>query len=303
MTLDELKAFVVVAEAGGFTRASAILHRSQPAVSRRIDMLETALGASLFERQGRRISLTAAGRSLLPYAEEALAAVEDGARAVRESLARADETVSFAVVGTIADSYLVDVLRAFQATHEKTRVDLQTANSREVSELVRRGEASLGIRYFPDPDARLETMALGSERLYVVVGVDHPVASRRRKDLKAFAEDRWLGFPASRNAETSYGSLLDTQLAAGGIADPQVTTVDSLTAQKRLVEAGFGVALMPKRNVASELRGGTLRLIDVESVTAQLPVVLIRRRGGQQGKSVAALTEMLRERIPTLLDA
>jgi len=302
MTLDELKAFVTVADAGGFTRASAILHRSQPAISRRIDMLEKTLGTALFERRGRSVAVTAAGRSLLPYAEVALTAVEEGARAVRQNLESAEGHLSFAVVGTIADSYLVDILRGFQKSYGTTRVDLQTANSREVSDLVRRGEAALGLRYFPDPDSRLESIPLGSERLYVIVSADHPVKSRRRKDLRAFAEDRWLGFPSNRGVPESYGSLLDTQLAGGGIVSPQITTVDSLTAQKRLVEAGFGIALMPKRNVTDELRGGTLRLVSVDSVTAELPVVLVQRRGAVRGAPVLALTEMLRDQIPELLD-
>ncbi len=302
MTLDELKAFVTVAEAGGFTRASAVLHRSQPAISRRIDLLEKSLGAALFERRGRQVALTAAGKSLLPYAENALAAVEDGCRAVQEGLDRAEGTLTFAVVGTIVDGYLVDVLRRFQADFESNRVDLRTANSREVSDLVRRGATDIGLRYFPDTDNRLEMIHLGSERLYVVVPSDHRIASRRRKDLTTFKEERWLGFPIDRNQPESYGSLLEKELAACGIADAEVTTVDSLTAQKRLVEAGFGIALMPKRNVREELRNGTLRLVSVDTVTAQLPVVLVMRRGSVRGKSVTALTDLLRDRIPDLLD-
>lgn len=303
MTLDELKTFVTVAEAGGFTKASAVLYRSQPAISRRIDILEKALGTALFERRGRNISLTLAGKSLLPYAEDALAAVADGYRAVQESIVHSEGALTLAVVGTIADSYLVDVLRRFQAAFNSIRIDLRTANSREVSDLVRRGEAVVGLRYFPDSHPRLESLSLGSERLYVVVPGNHRITALRRKNLSAFAEDQWLGFPADRNTPESYGSLLDSQLAADGIVQPRITTVDSLTAQKRLVEAGFGIALMPKRNVADEVRGGTLRLIDVESLAAQLPVVLILRRGAVRGASVSALTEMLQAEIPALLDS
>lgn len=302
MTLDELKAFVTVAEAGGFTKASALLHRSQPAISRRIDLLEKTLGTPLFERKGRQISLTGAGKSLLPHAEDALAAVQDGYNAVRESQQETENKLNLAVVGTIADGYLVDVLRRFQSAFENIRVDLQTANSREVSDLVRQGDAAIGLRYFIDADPRLETTALGSERLYVVVPADHRVTASRRKDLKPFARDRWLGFPANPNQPESYGTLLDAQLADGGISDPQITTVDSLTAQKRLVEAGFGIALMPKRNVTEELRDGSLRLVAVDTVTAQLPVVLIQRKGSVRGAATVALIELLRDHIPEMLD-
>lgn len=302
MTLDELKAFVTVAEAGGFTKASAILHRSQPAISRRIDLLEKTLGTPLFERRGRQVSLTGAGKSLLPHAENALAAVQDGYNAVRESLGHADGALTLAVVGTIADSYLVEVLRSFQGEYKNIRVDLQTANSREVSDLVRRAEAAIGLRYFEDSDPRLETEPLGSERLYVVVAADHPITATRRKNLQPFAADQWLAFPTSRSQPESYGSLLDTQLAAGGVSDPKITTVDSLTAQKRLVEAGFGISLMPKRNVEEEVRAGSLRLVSVDSLTAQLPVVMVQRRGSVRGASTLGLINLLRTQVPKLLD-
>ena len=114
MTLDELKAFVSIAESGSFTNASTQLHRSQPAISRRIDLLEDELGAPLFERQGRNVILTAAGEALLPHAQTVLAAVRDGQRAVEKLNENSREVLSIAVVRTIADSYLVEALRAFQ---------------------------------------------------------------------------------------------------------------------------------------------------------------------------------------------
>lgn len=69
MTVEEIEAFVCIARLGGFTEASRRLNRSQPAISRRIRELERSLGKALFERAGRRVSLTEAGRALLPYAE------------------------------------------------------------------------------------------------------------------------------------------------------------------------------------------------------------------------------------------
>ena len=78
--------------------------------------------------------------------------------------------------------------------------------------------------------------------------------------------------------------------------------VDSLTAHKRLVEAGFGIVLMPRRNVSDELARGTLRLVEIGSVEAQLPIVLVRCRGGPQGKALEAFVTTLQDRMPALLD-
>ena len=70
MELSEIEAFVTISRAGGFTRAAGILHLSQPAISRRIELLERELGAPVFERLPGGIRLTQAGESFLPYAQQ-----------------------------------------------------------------------------------------------------------------------------------------------------------------------------------------------------------------------------------------
>jgi len=84
---------------------------------------------------------------------------------------------------------------------------------------------------------------------------------------------------------------------------PKTTLVDSITAQKGLVEASFGIALMPKRNRREELAGGKLKIVEVASLTAQIPVALMRRKGGARSKSEIALADHLCERIPGMLDS
>src|SRR5215471_11286671 len=117
MSLDELETFLTIARVGGFGRAAQVLHRSQPAISRRIEMLEAELRTPLFERVRGGMLLTEAGRALLPYAERALAAVKDGGDAVR-GVARGDHgAVSLALVGTLASTMLAEKLRAFRTGH------------------------------------------------------------------------------------------------------------------------------------------------------------------------------------------
>jgi DNA-binding transcriptional LysR family regulator len=287
VTFDELEAFVRIADVGGFTEAAKRLHRSQPAISRRIHELEHRLGTALFERVGRRVTLTDAGRALLPYAEAALAAIRDGERAVRDQAAN-KPAFRLVIVGTLADSHIVDALREFPA-----EVDLRTATSREVSALVRSGEADLGLRYHPDLDPKLESITLGEEKLYVVVPANHRVTAAELPDLSALRTEKWLGFPAERGRTGSFRGLLEHQLTAAGLTDPVITTVDSLTAQKRLIEAGLGVALMPVANIREELRLGSLRVIDVPGVDARVPVVAVRRAGGYQSRVAADFLALL----------
>ncbi|HEV2779504.1 MAG TPA: LysR family transcriptional regulator [Actinophytocola sp.] len=301
MTLDEIEAFVCIAEVGGFTEASRRLHRSQPAISRRIHELEHSLDAVLFERVGRRVALTDAGRALLPHGEAALAAIRDGERAVRDRAGQTRGlTLRLAIVGTLADSHIVDALRAFTSRFTEVSVDLRTATSREVSALVRSGEADLGLRYHPDPDPKLETIPIGEEKLYVVVPAAHRISAHRLPDLRPLQDEKWLGFPAEPGREGSFRNLLERQLTGSGIANPSITTVDSLTAQKRLVEAGLGVALMPVSSIREELRLGSLRIIEVPSMNARIPVVAVRRVTGYQTQAAADFLKILADHIPAL---
>ena len=96
ISIDEIKTLVAFAELGSLTRASGRLHRTQPAISRRLGILEHELGAPMFERVRGNVRLTEAGRVFLPYAETALAALKDGCEAVRGLQTGLQGTVSLA---------------------------------------------------------------------------------------------------------------------------------------------------------------------------------------------------------------
>ena len=148
MTIDEIETFVSIARLGGFARAAEGLHRSQPAISRRVEMLEEQLRTPVFERVRGGVVLTEAGRAFLPYAEAVLASLKDGTEAVR-GLERGERgAVSVVLVGTLASTKFASMLRQFGQRHPHVKLELRTANSQEVSDLVRRGEATLGLRYF-----------------------------------------------------------------------------------------------------------------------------------------------------------
>ena len=163
---------------------------------------------------------------------------------------------------------------------------------------MRRGDAHLGVRYFADVDPRLGWIPLGSEEVRVVVPAAHRVRAKRVSDLRAFDGDTWLGFPADRRQPEA---SLERRLLAAGAANPRITPVDSLTAQKRLVEAGLGIALLPRSSFREELRLGRLRTIAVEHMNADQPVFAVRRRGGHHGPLESALLEILLRGFPGFL--
>ncbi len=278
MEFDHVEAFAAIVRHGGFTRASAALHLSQPAISRRIRLLETELGAPLFERLPGGPVLTEAGRAFLPHAEALLASVRDGAEAVA-ALRGESGTVTLALVGTLASTALTARLKRFRDDRPAIDLRIRTALSAEVSELVRRGDANLGLRYRADP--QLEAQVVYEESMLPVCAPDHPLAHAR--DARQLAGERWIGFPAV--------DIVRRVLAAAGLDEAEIVPIDSLTAQKRMVEAGFGLALLPE----SALDEGDLHVLDVAELRASQPVVLVRRRGAFESGAVRALRSVLSE--------
>src|ERR1700736_2460932 len=220
VNIDEIRTFAAIAHLGGFTRAADQLHRSQPAISRRIGMIEQELGAPLLERVRGRAGLTEAGRAFLPFAEAVLSAIEDGRKAVQATVSNVGGAVSVALVGTLADSNIVDVLRQFARRSETVELDLRTATSQEVSDLVRRGEVTLGLRYHPDERAELISRIVGVEPMRVICSPDHALVGRRVAK-RHLAGEKWVGFPAARGRE-SFGKLLERLLAPLGVEDAKI---------------------------------------------------------------------------------
>ena len=296
MELDHVEAFVAIVRRGGFTRAASALHLSQPAVSRRLDLLEREVGRPLFDRTRGGARLTEAGRAFLPHAEALLASVHDGLEAVR-ALERTDSgTVTLAIVGTLASTALTGRLRRFRRRHPRIRLLLRTALSREVSALVRRGEAVLGLRYFPDPDPELVSVPLYRDALLTVCSPGHRLARVRRPTVRMLDGQTWVAFPVGQGSGTEgYAQMLSERLAALGLSAAETITIDSLTAQKRLVEAGFGLGLMPESTVQEELRLGTLRALKVSAMRLAVPVVLVHRRRAFVSGAARAVIALLRE--------
>jgi DNA-binding transcriptional LysR family regulator len=297
MDLDQLSAFVAIAQRGTVTAAARKLHRSQSALSRRLSLLEHALGAPLFDRHGPRLALTDVGRVFLPFAENALATVASGREAAQSQLAPRAGTVSVAIVGMLVEAPLARALGGL--VRSAVKLSVLTTTSTEVSRLVRRGEANLGVRYFADEDPALVSEPIGVERMCVVSAKR---AQRKREVIeRPAAAQQWIGFPPGRSAKEDFGRLLRQQLAAAGVSQAAVMSVDSVSAQKRLAEAGLGLALLPESSVREELERGSLRLVDMPRVATVIPISLVWRRSGYMSPAAREVVATLKGTfLPTL---
>lgn len=293
MQSEEVLTFLTIHRTRSFSAAANELGRTQPAISRRIALLEREIGAPLFERIGAGVALSEAGHALLPHAERLMAILRDAETAMR-ALRSEGGPVSLAAVGTLAGRNLTHALKAFTAAHPKADLSIRTATSAEVSELVRRGEVTIGLRYLFDPSSDLECTFLGSERLLIACAADHPLAGTRIKSLAALHCERWLAFPIAYTQRETYADNIFAQFQRVGVGAVTWTPVDSQTAQKRLIEAGLGLALLAESAIGEELRDKTIATIDAADLTAAHPIYIVIRKHGHLTSSAAALLRTIK---------
>jgi len=294
MDSDALNTFLAVYRRGGVSNAAKALHRSQPAISRRIALLEEELGVPLFERVAGRTRLSDAGRLMVPYAERAVAATLDAFNAVRSLARQIAGPVSLAVVGTLALGRLSAILKRFAEDYPDVSLTLRTATSAEIADLIRRGEATIGLRYQRAASPDLDCELLFAEPLQVMCAPGHPLAGRRVENLADLRHERWIAFPEAPGRAEIAASHVTALFTTRGLNDIAWTPVDSLTAQKRLVEAGFGVALLLESHVADERRSSAIATIRVGDLAASHEIVAVTRHGGFLSAASCRLLDIIR---------
>jgi DNA-binding transcriptional LysR family regulator len=245
MELRHLEYFVAVAEELSFTRASGRLHVVQSGVSSAIQSLEHELGAVLFDRDRHRVTLTDAGRVLLPEARATLAAAQAARDAVADARAGLRGTLT---VGTMQSTGRLDLpalLGRFYATHPgvQVRLRLSSAGSAGLAGEVLSGDLDLALLSLPGrPPAGLNLAAVLDEPLLLACPPDHPLAGRRQATLGQLAGEQFIDFtPGWGNR-----AVVDRAFAVAGLGREVRFEVADFTTAAGLVRNGLGVAFLPE---------------------------------------------------------
>ena len=177
MDLANLNAFIAIAETGSFSEAGERLHLTQPAVSKRIAGLEQQLGVRLFDRLGREIGLTQAGRALLPRAYQILNVLDDTRRALTNLSGEVSGRLTLATSHHIGLHRLPALLRAFTRAHPQVALDIQFLDSEVAYEEVLHGRAELAvITLAPETREPIRAVAVWDDPLDFVAAPEHPLA-------------------------------------------------------------------------------------------------------------------------------
>lgn len=239
--LNDLQAFRAVAELGSFGKAAEAVHLSQPALSRRIDKLEQALGVLLVERTTRRVSLTTVGREFERRVRFLLDELDTTLLSVRGVAATRMGEVTVACVPSTVNYFLSRVIGRYHAANPRVRVRLRDAGANEVLTAVSSGEADFGINFIGAQEGDLEFRSLVDDRFVAACRRDHPLARRRKVSWADLADHDFI----SVHRMSGNRLLIDQALSGAARRPTAIFETQHVTAMLGLVEAGLGLAAVP----------------------------------------------------------
>jgi len=261
MDIAALKAFAAVADAGSFSVAAERLFLTQPAISKRIAALESELDARLFDRIGRAVTLTEAGRALLPRAQNILIELEDSVRAISNLTGKVHGTLRFATSHHIGLHRLPPVLKRFTQAHPQVRLDIRFMDSEEACMAVEHGKLELGIVTLPPtPLPNLTTEVVWQDPLGIVVSSHHPLAAGTSVKLSELAKH-----PAILPATNTYTrQIAERAFEALGLKLDVALSTNYLETIKMLTSVGIGWSLLPVTMLDSRTRQLSVRELSLE---------------------------------------
>ena len=240
--LQQLHAFVAAAERGSFRAAAEQINLSPPALSRRIESLETALGARLFHRTTREIRLTSLGRVFLDRARAALDDLESAMLSVSDIAATRTGRVTVGCVSSAAVYFLPAVVRTFTEQYPGIRLRVVDEPANQVLASVISGEADFGISFMRTRVPEIDFEHIHVDPFVLALRRDHKLAKRKAVTWADLTGVRMIAVARSSGNR----QLLDDALAKAGMNPAIAVEVSHISTLLGMVEAGLGVAVVPR---------------------------------------------------------
>jgi DNA-binding transcriptional LysR family regulator len=282
VTLEQLRVFIAVAEAEHVTRAAHQLNLTQSATSAAVAALEERHGVKLFDRIGRRIALTAAGRAFLSEAKAVLARAGAAEQALADLAGLKSGELLLAASQTIGAYWLPPRVVAFRELYPGVRITLTIGNTSRVAERTGAGEVDLGFVEGEVADPTLAIRPIGQDEL-VIVAAPKARAWFDGADPRALVAAPWVAREKGSGTRAAFEATL-TALGVEAGARRNIFELPSNEAIRAAVEAGAGLAVMSRLVVEASLKTGAL----IASPLALPPRRFFALRHKQRYESLAA---------------
>src|SRR5262245_42679575 len=251
MDWNELRAFAAVADHESFSKAAHQLHLTQPAISKRIQSLEAALSVRLFDRVGKRVYLTDAGRLLRPRVDTILRELADTQTLLRNLHGRIDGVLSLATSHHVGLHRLAPVLRDFSQRYPGVRLDIKFVDSEVAHDMVSVAEAELAVVTLDPAGTRALTSAmLWRDPLVFTAARDHPTASAKQPLALSELATHHAILPG---LDTFTGRIVMAVFDRAGLSLTTSMSTNYLETIAMLVGIGLGWSLLPETLLSEQM--------------------------------------------------
>ncbi len=254
----KLKVFCTVAETKSFSKASEIIHLTQPAVSLLIQAIEEIYETKLFDRASNTVTLTPAGEVLYKYAKEILSLYANAEKTIGEMTGLVKGSISIGASTTIANYLLPSVISDFRKTHPKIKVHLLVGNTKRIVEFLNAGSIDIGLVEGDVARQKMVVEKLVTDELTLIVPPLHSWAKKKNISIVEITKEPFI----FREEGSGTRQMIEKYLAKHKIT-PQDMTISmilgSTEAIKESVETGMGIAIVSRWGIRKEMKYGTLR--------------------------------------------
>lgn len=291
-SLQRLKVFVAVAEAGGFTAAARALSMAQSTVSAHVRLLEAEMGARLFDRESGSLKPTRAGQMLLDYARRVLDTYDEAVDQLRRlGHGPVRGTLSIGGTATAGEGVLPRLLVEYSSLHPHVDLDLRIDNTTETLRLLDAGEVGVVVAADAGPHSGHDSVLVAEEPQVVIAAADHPLAGAPVDP----GDLRGSTVLVREHGSTTRAYQLDL-LEQWKIPRVRTWTISSTTAVVQAVAAGLGIACVTKVAADAVLRLGQVTELDLRPPPATRPVHLVLRHGRSLSRPEEEFVKLARGR-------
>lgn len=285
MDTNTLSAFIAVAETQSFSQAAQQLFITQSAVSKRIALLEDQLSQKLFDRIGRKVTLTEAGRELIPRAKNIVNAIQDAGRAIGNLSGVVKGPLSLAASHHISLHRLPPILRRFTKEYPDVRLNLRFDESEIAYNGVLHGDLEVAlITLAPQPDPAIYSQSIWIDQLQYVVSRDHPLANNKLVSLEELTHYAAI-LPG---ASTFTQQIVADQFRKKALDLNVAISTNYLDTIRMMVSIGLGWSLLPETMIDS-----SLTVLETGSAPIQRHLGYIHHRDRTLSNAASKLVDML----------
>ncbi len=288
MDITELQAFVVVAETASFSTAAERLFITQPAVSKRIAALEAELQSRLFDRIGRRVQLTEAGRNLLPKSQEILAQINDLKNTADNLGRRVAGSLNMATSHHVGLHRLPPALQSFTATYPQVELNLEFLASEVACQAVLQGRLELAVVTLPDrPDRHLNALPVWQDMLLPAVAKNHELADSQARVTTA----ELVSYPALLpGPDTVTRARVEHALGSQAKHLNVRMTSNYLEVLKTLTSIGLGWSALPQTMIDD-----SLHMVHVTNIGIKRQLGVVTHRGRTLSNAAQRMINSIQE--------